>query len=286
MAEIDKDDLISIIEEDDHRADLPKSLPLLPVRDVVIFTDMLLPLMIGRDRSIAAVDEAVAKGGFILMVTQKDPAIENPTADDIYEIGTVGRVLRMLKMPDGKVKVLAQGIAKAKIARYLRKRGFYRVSIALLEEIEPAEVDLETEALMRNVREHAEKILAIRGELTGDIGAILHNIDQPGRLADLIASNLRLKIDEAQALLELTDPLTRLQKINDLLGHELQLSTMQAKIQSNVKDEISKNQRDYFLREQVRAIYRELGEQDERTLEINEYRTKIKRAKLPKTAKS
>ena len=286
MAEIDKDDLISIIEEDDHGEDLPKSLPLLPVRDVVIFTDMLLPLMIGRDRSITAVEEAVEKGGFILMVTQKDPSLENPTADDIYRIGTIGRVLRMLKLPDGKVKVLAQGIAKARIERYLRKRQFFRVKVEIMEEAILDEIDLETEALMRNVREHAEKILAIRGELTGDIGAILHNIDQPGKLADLIASNLRLKIDEAQELLEISDPLARLKKINDLLGHELQLSTMQAKIQSDVKDEISKSQRDYFLREQVRAIYRELGEQDERTIEINEYRSKMKRAKLPKTAKT
>jgi ATP-dependent Lon protease len=196
------------------------------------------------------------------MATQKDPSVENPTADDIYRIGTVGRVLRMLKLPDGNVKVLAQGIAKAKIARYLRKRQFYRVRVEILEEAALEEVNLETEALMRNVREHAEKILAIRGELTGDIGAILHNIDQPGKLADLIASNLRLKIEEAQELLEITEPLVRLKKVNDLLGHELQLSTMQAKIQSNVKDEISKSQRDYFLREQVRAIYRELGEQD------------------------
>ena len=113
MAEIDRDDLISIIEEEDHVDDLPKSLPLLPVRDVVIFADMLLPLMIGRDRSIAAVEEAVDKGGFILMATQKDPSVENPKADDIYRIGTIGRVLRMLKLPDGKVKVLAQGIANA-----------------------------------------------------------------------------------------------------------------------------------------------------------------------------
>jgi ATP-dependent Lon protease len=220
------------------------------------------------------------------MATQKDPSVENPKADDIYRIGTIGRVLRMLKLPDGKVKVLAQGIAKAKIERYLKKRQFFRVRAEVLEERLLEEVDLETEALMRNVREHSEKILSIRGELTGDIGAILHNIDQPGKLADLIASNLRLKIEEAQELLEISDPLLRLKKINDLLGHELQLSTMQAKIQSDVKDEISKSQRDYFLREQVRAIYRELGEQDERTLEVNEYQAKLKRARLPKVARA
>jgi len=286
MAEVDKDDLISIIEEEDHGADIPKSMPVLPVRDVVIFTDMLLPLLVGREGSISAVEEAVEKDGFLLLVTQKDPAVERPDTGDIYEIGTVGRVLRMLKLPDGKVKVLVQGISKARIARFLRKRRFYRVRVELMPEAAAGDLDLETEALMRNVREQAEKILAIRGELTGDVGGILYNIDQPGKLADLIASNLRLKIEEAQLLLETLEPLERLKKVNDLLSLELQLSTMQAKIQSDVKDEISKSQRDYFLREQVRAIYRELGEQDERTLEVNEYKRKIRRAKLPQHAKS
>ena len=284
MAKADRDDLISIIEDDETVDDIPQTLPLMAVRDVVIFNDMLLPLFVGREKSVRAVEEAVAKDGYLFLATQKDPAIENPVVDEIYNIGTVSRVLRMLKLPDGRVKVLVQGVAKARIVRYLRKRTSFRVKIELIPEISIDEIDLEIEALMRNVRDHSEEILELRGEMTGDVATILDGIEDPGKLADLVASNLRLKLDESQELLEITDPTVRLRKINDLLSRELALSTMQAKIQSEVKDEIFKSQRDYFLREQVRAIYKELGEQDERTAEIEEYKKKIKQAKMGKEA--
>ena len=137
---------------------------------------------------------------------------------------------------------------------------------------------------MRNVRENAEKILAFRGELTSDVGDVLENIDDPGKLADLVASNLKLKIDESQFLLELIHSIDRLKKVNDLLSKEVELSSMQAKIQSDVKDEISKSQRDYFLREQVRAIHKELGESDDRVRELEDYKNKIKKARMPKEA--
>jgi len=284
MAEADRDDLISIIEEDDKTTEIPTTLPLLPVRDVVIFTDMLLPLFVGREKSVRAVEEAVGGQGFVFLCTQKDPAVENPMVDDLYRTGTVGRVLRMLKLPDGRVKVLVQGIAKGNIAKFVRKRSPYRVQIDLLPEESLEKVSLEVEALMRNVREQSEKILALRGELNTDITAILQNVEDPGKLADLVASNLRLKIEEAQALLEILEPVGRLKKVNDLLSRELKLSAMQAKIQSDVKDEISKSQRDYYLREQVRAIYKELGEHDERSIEIDDYQKKIKKARMPKEA--
>ena len=284
MAQTDKDDLISLIEEDGANSEIPTSLPLLPVRDVVVFSDMVLPLFVGRDRSIRAVEEGVARDGFLMLATQKDPAIEDPATDDIYAVGTVGRVLRMLKLPDGRVKALVQGVAKAKILRYLRKRSFYRVKIEKVEEQPAGEINLEIEALMRTVGENSEKILSLRGEMSGDIGSILQSIEEPGKLADLAASNLKLKIQESQGLLELAEPVARLKKVNDLLSRELELSTVQAKIESEVNDEISKSQRDYFLREQVRAIYKELGEQDDKTVEIEDYRRKIKRAKMPKEA--
>ena len=284
MAETDKDDLISIIEEDDDDTIIPDILPLMPVRDVVIFTDMLLPLFVGREKSVKAVEEAVSKDRLLFIATQKDPAIENPRPEEIFAIGTVSRILRMLKLPDGRVKALVQGITKAKILNYVRKRNHFRVRIEVLEEKQPDAPDLQIEALMRNVRENSEKILALRGELTGDVGTILESIDDPGKLADLVASNLRLKIDEAQQLIELTDSIERLKKVNDLLFREVELSAMQAKIQSDVKDEISKNQRDYFLREQVRAIHKELGELDEKTQEIEDLQRKIKRAKMPPEA--
>jgi ATP-dependent Lon protease len=284
MAETDKDDLISIIEEDEKGLDIPDTLPLLAVRDVVIFTDMLLPLYVAREKSVRAVEDAVGRDGFLFLATQKDPGIENPDIEEIFSIGTVGRVLRMLKLPDGKAKVLVQGIAKAKIQRYVGRRSFYRVKIKTIIEEPVKEVSLKIEALMRNVREQSEKILALRGELTGDVGNIMEDIDDPGKLADVVASNLRLKIPESQVLLEIIDPVKRLQKVNDLLSRELELSAMQAKIQSTVKDEISKNQRDYFLREQVRAIHRELGEQDDKVQEIEEYQKKIRRAKMSQEA--
>jgi len=284
MGETDKDDLISIIEENEKDIKIPRTLPLMPIRDVVIFTGMLIPLFVGREKSVRAVESAVMKDGYLLLVTQKDSSVENPKKDEIYTIGTVGRILRMLKLPDGSVKALVQGVAKAKIVTYLRNKAYYRVKIEIIKEQMSEAVNLEIEALMRNVREHSEKILALRGELSGDVGTILESIDDPGKLADLVSSNLRLKIEESQALLELVDPVERLKKVNDLLSHEVELSVIQAKIQSDVKDEISKNQRDYFLREQVRAIHKELGEHDEKAEEIDDYKKRVKGARMPKEA--
>jgi ATP-dependent Lon protease len=284
MGETDKDDLISIIEENEKDIKIPRTLPLMPIRDVVIFTGMLIPLFVGREKSVRAVEAAVMKDGYLLLVTQKDSSVENPKKDEIYTIGTVGRILRMLKLPDGSVKALVQGVAKAKIVTYLRNKAYYRVKIEIIKEQMSEAVNLELEALMRNVREHSEKILALRGELSGDVGTILESIDDPGKLADLVSSNLRLKIEESQALLELVDPVERLKKVNDLLSHEVELSVIQAKIQSDVKDEISKSQRDYFLREQVRAIHKELGEHDEKAEEIDDYKKRIKGARMPKEA--
>lgn len=284
MAESDKDDLISIIEEEIGDTEIPTSLPLLPVRDVVIFTDMLLPLFVGRDKSIRAVETAVSKDRFLFVATQKDPDIENPKSEDIFAVGTISRILRMLKLPDGRVKALVQGFAKARIIKYMQKRSYFRVKVEILDEPHELYSELEVEALMRNVRENSEKILALRGELSGDVGSILESIEEPGKLADLVASNLRLKIEDAQEVIELVDPLERLRKVHDLLSHEVELSVMQAKIQSDVKDEISKSQRDYFLREQMRAIHKELGELDEKSQEIEEYRKRIKKARMPKEA--
>jgi len=284
MAEIDKDDLVSIIDDEGLEMEMPNPLPLLPVRDVVIFTDMLLPLFIGREKSVRAVEEAIAKDRFLFLATQKDPGTEDPKPDEIYRVGTVGRILRMLKLPDGRVKALVQGISKARVVKYVRKKGLYRVQIEKITEKPVKKISLQTEALMRNVREYSEKILALRGELTGDVGTILQGIDDPGKLADLVASNLSLKLEESQILLEMFDPVKRLKKINDLLSYEVELSAMQAKIQSNVRDEISQNQRDYFLREQMRAINRELGEKDEKAQEVDDYQKKMKRARMPKEA--
>ena len=284
MAETDKDDLISIIDEDEKDAVIPDTLPLISVRDIVIFTDMLLPLFIGREKSVRAVEEAMEKDGFLFLTAQKDPNIENPNPDQIFTVGTVSKVLRMLKLPDGRVKALVQGIEKARIVKYVSKRSVYRVKIDRIPDPAVDDINIEMEALMRNVIEHSEKILALRGEMNNDVGIILESVNDPGKLADLVASNLKLKIDESQILLELIDPIERLKKVNELLSREVELSSMQAKIQSDVKDEISKSQRDYFLREQVRVIHKELGEDDEKLKEIEDYRKKIRKAKMSKSA--
>jgi ATP-dependent Lon protease len=284
MAETDKDDLISIIDEDEKDAVIPDTLPLISVRDIVIFTDMLLPLFIGREKSVRAVEEAMEKDGFLFLTAQKDPNIENPNPDQIFTVGTVSKVLRMLKLPDGRVKALVQGIEKARIVKYVSKRSVYRVKIDRIPDPAVDDINIEMEALMRNVIEHSEKILALRGEMNNDVGIILESVNDPGKLADLVASNLKLKIDESQILLELIDPVERLKKVNELLSREVELSSMQAKIQSDVKDEISKSQRDYFLREQVRVIHKELGEDDEKLKEIEDYRKKIRKAKMSKSA--
>ncbi|MBW2603281.1 MAG: endopeptidase La [Deltaproteobacteria bacterium] len=284
MAETDKDDLISIIDEDEKDVVIPDTVPLISVRDIVIFTDMLLPLFIGREKSVRAVEEAMEKDGFLFLAAQKDPNVENPNPDQIFMVGTVSKILRMLKLPDGRVKALVQGIEKARIVKYVSKRSIYRVKIERIPDPLVEEINIEMEALMRNVIEHSEKILALRGEMNNDVGSILESVNDPGKLADLVASNLKLKIDESQILLELIDPVDRLKKVNELLSREVELSSMQAKIQSDVKDEISKSQRDYFLREQVRVIHKELGEDDGKLKEIEDYRRKIRRAKMSKSA--
>ena len=284
MAQSDSDDLINVIEDETQDVDIPETLPMMPVRDIVIFNDMLLPLFIGRDKSVNAVSEAIDKGKYLFLAAQRDSTVEDPSVDEIYKVGTVVKILRILRLPDGRLKALVQGIAKGTIVKYLKKKTFYRVKIEQIFEEPHGPIDLETEALMRNVREQSEKILALRGELSGEISSILESIESPGKLADLVASNLRLKVEDAQTLLESSDPVKRLSKINEFLTREVELSTVQAKIQTDVRDEISKSQRDFYLREQVRAIHKELGELDDKVVEIDEYKKNIAKAKMPPDA--
>ncbi len=285
MAESDKDDLIRLIDDEDIKSiEIPEKLPLLPVRDVVVYADMVLPLYIGREKSLRAIEEAMKGDQIVFLATQKDPMVEEPKPSDIYRVGTACRILRMLKLPDGHFKVLVHGLEKARIRRFSTKKSVYHVSIEIISDAYDIEIDVETQALMRNVRENCEKILNLRGEYSGEIGMLLEEIENPGKLADLVSSNLKLKLEEAQGLLEIDDPIERLRAVNSYLTREVELSSVQAKIQSSVRDEISKNQRDYFLREQVRAIHKELGEHDDRSAEIEDYMKRMKKAKMPRHA--
>lgn len=265
--------------------EIPDSLPMMAVRDVVVFNYMIIPLFVGRPGSIEAVNEGLNANKLLMLVTQKDPTKDDPEEKDLYQVGMVSMIMRTLKLPDGRLKVLVQALSKARIRSYLQKKPFYRVEIDLVEEPESPEVTVETEALMRAVREQTEKIMSLRGLLSSDLMMIINNIEEPGRLADLVGSNLRLKISESQKVLETIDPVARLRLVADLLHKELEVSTVQAKIQSDAKEEMSRSQREYFLREQIQALKRELGDEDSYSQEIDELRKQLRKKKMPKYAK-
>ncbi len=265
---------------------VPEKIPLLPVRDMVLFPQIVLSLFVGREASLQAVNNALENDHIIFLVTQKNPEDDDPKPEEIYNIGTVATIIKIFEFSDGKVKILVQGIVKAKIKKFIQDKSAYYVEVEEIEESPLAELDLETEALMRNVKEQSNKIISMRGILAPDMSSVLGMIDDPGRLADIIASNLRLKIKDSQQILETNNPAKRLKKVSEFLGKEVELSVMQAKIQSQAKDEMTKTQREYFLREQLRAIKNELGEIDERSKEIAEFNAKIKKAKMPKEAEN
>jgi ATP-dependent Lon protease len=263
----------------------PPVLPLIPVRDVVVFPDMILPLQVGREGSILAVEKAVSQDRLVLLTAQKDPLTEDPKPEDLHSLGTVAIILRTLKIMDGSIKILVQGISRARILEYEGQQPYFQVRFEPLADPSQEIDQVELEALMRNVREQSEKILSLKGLLSADIIAILNSIEEPGQLADLVASNLKLKIESCQEILALSDSLARLQRINEHLAKELEVSTVQARIQSEAKEEMGRGQREYYLREQLRAIRRELGEYEERNAELKEYKSKLKQMQMPKEAK-
>ena len=265
--------------------EIPEVLPLMAVRDVVVFNYMIIPLFVGRPSSVEAVNEALAGQKLLMLVTQKDPTQDDPRSDDLYEVGMVAMIMRTLKLPDGRLKVLVQALSKARIRKVQQERPFYRVELDLVEEPEAEEISVETEALMRTVREHMEKIMSLRGHLSADLMMIINNIEEPGRLADLVGSNLRLKAAESQRILETINPLARLELVAELLNKELEVSTVQAKIQSDAKEEMSRSQREYFLREQIQALRRELGDDDGYSQEIEELARQLRKKRMPKYAK-
>ncbi len=271
--------------ENTQDMDIPEELPMMAVRDVVVFNYMILPLFVGRPGSVSAVNEAMEGDKLLMLVTQKDATSDEPEPDDLYQVGMVSMIMRTLKLPDGRLKVLVQALSKAEIKSYEQKKPHFRVNVALLEEEICEEVTVEVEALMRLVREQTEKIMSLRGTLSADLMAIVNNIEEPGRLADLVGSNLRLKVAESQKILESSHPVERLRLVADLLNKEMEVATVQAKIQSDAKEEMSRSQREYFLREQMQALKKELGDDDTYSEEIEELGKKIKKKKMPKYAR-
>jgi ATP-dependent Lon protease len=264
-----------------QNVEIPDQLPLLPVRDIVVFPYMVLPLFVGREMSIKAIEAALAGNRMIFLATQKALDVENPTPDDIHTVGTVGIIMRMLKLPDERIKILVQGLSKAKVSGYIQTEPYYSVRIDKIEESKPVSSALESEAVMRTVKEQIERIVSLGKVLIPDVMVVIENLEDPGRLADMIASNLGLKVEVTQAVLEITDPLKRLRQISEILAKEIDVLSMQQKIQAQAKGEMDKTQREYFLREQLKAIQKELGELDERAEEVAEFRKRVKDSKMP-----
>jgi len=259
---------------------IPLELPILPVRDVVVFPYMILPLFVGRTISVSAIDESLSKDRLIFLAAQKEQGEEEPSPDQLYQTGTVALIMRMLKMPDGRIKILVQGISRARIETIIQREPFMKAAIKRVREREPKK-NLEVEALIRTVKEQMQKVTDLGKMVLPDIMVVAENLDEPGRLADLLGSNLGLKVEEAQEVLETSSSLARLQKVHELLSREINLLEMQEKIHSRTKGEIDKSQREYYLREQLKSIQKELGEIDELSAEIAEYEQKIKAADMP-----
>jgi ATP-dependent Lon protease len=268
-------------KENDKEAQIPDVVPVLPVRDIVVFPYMIIPLFVGREISIKAIEQALSESRMILLLTQRDVGVESPSVTDLYETGTVGMIMRMLKLPDGRVKILVQGLAKAKAVSFTHTEPFMKAEIRKIEETKPAALSIEEEAQIRTVKEQLDKAVSYGKTILPDIMVVIENLDDAGRLADLVASNLGLKTEQAQEILEMTDPVQKLKRVSEILSHEIELLIVQQKIQSEARGEIDKSQREYFLREQLKAIQKELGDIDERAEEIREFRTKIEDAKMP-----
>ena len=260
---------------------IPETVPVLPVRDMVVYPFMILPLYVGREKSIRAVEEALSRDRLILLVAQKDAEVEDPNSQEIYPVGTVTMIMRVLKMPDGRVKILVQGLARTRILEFLRKEPYFEARIAEILDDEVPTMGVELEALIRTVKEQVSRSASVGKQISPDILVIINNLDHPGRLADLVASHLDLKVEQAVEILEITSPEERLRRISDFLRNEIELLEVQQRIQSQAKEEIDKTQREYYLREQLRAIQKELGETDERQQEIDEFSAKIEKAKMP-----
>lgn len=274
-------DMADIEQKDEKEIEIPDTLPVLPVRDIVIFPYMILPLFVGRDMSIKAIDHALNTNRMVMLITQKDLNVENPTNEDLFSVGTVGIIMRMLKLPDGRVKVLVQGLSKARVLEFTQKDPFYLSTIEKISDEKIDEMTIEIEAIVRTVKEQLDKIVSLGKTILPDIMVVVENLEEPGRLADLVSSNLGLKTELAQEILEISDPVIRLKKISDILGREIELLLVQQKIQTEARGEIDKTQREYFLREQLKAIQKELGDIDERAEEIKEFKKKIEDAKMP-----
>jgi ATP-dependent Lon protease len=261
---------------------IPDSLPVLPLRDIVIFPFMIVPLYVSRDRSVKAVDSALSDNRMICLVAQKDQDQENPGVEELHRMGTVAVIMRMLKLPDGRIRVLVQGMNRAQVDGFSQADPFLLARLTPVDEETWDEESLELQALRRNVKEALEKSVNLGKSISPEVMVIAANLEDPGRLADLAVSNLDLKVVDAQEILETIDPIERLKKVHELIAKELEVLTMQQQISSQARGEMDRSQREFFLRQQLKAIQTELGEGNELGEEVRQFRAKAHKARMPK----
>src|ERR1051325_3704680 len=269
---------------EEQQLQIPGELPGLPLRDIVIYPCMIVPLFVSREKSIRAVDEALGENRMILLASQKDLDKEEPTGDDLYKIGTVAVIMRMLKLPDARIRILVQGPARAEIESVEVSGEYLRARLHVLQETPSPERSLEVEALIRNVRASMEKAANLGKNISPEVMAIIANLDDAGRLADLSASNLELKVEDAQSVLDIADTTLRLRRVNELLNKEIEVLTVQQEINTQARADIDRSQREFYLRQQLKAIQSELGEGNELAEEVAQFREKIEAGKMPKPA--
>jgi ATP-dependent Lon protease len=284
MAELDEKETHPPAERDGELP-IPDILPVLPLKDVVVFPFIILPLSVSREKSINAVDAALAEQRIIMLVAQRDAQNETPHPEDLYPVGTVAAIMRMLKLPDGRIRLLVQGLSRARIDNVLAEEPYLKAKITRLEEKEsPDELPPEQEALLRSVKQNLERSVSLGKNISPEVMVIAGNLDDPARLADLAASNLDLKLEDAQKILESTDSMERLRLVNDSLAKEITVLTMQQEISTQARGEMDKSQREYYLRQQLRAIQQELGEGEDMSEELESYRKLVAEKKIPQEA--
>src|SRR5438477_5589420 len=284
MADKINDEISVALEppESELQLQIPSELPLLPLRDIVIYPFMIVPLFVSREKSIRAVDEALGEHRMILLTCQKDLDKEEPQQDDLYKVGTVAVIMRMLKLPDGRIRIVVQGVSRAQVKSVDTGGDFLRASLQVMPEEPAPERSLEVEALMRNVRASMEKAANLGKNISPEVMAIIANLDDAGRLGDLSASNLELRVEDAQSVLEIADTTARLRRMNEILNKEIEVLTVQQEINTQARADIDRSQREFYLRQQMKAIQTELGEGNELAEEVQQFREKIEAAKMPK----
>src|SRR5256885_703423 len=265
---------------------IPEELPILPVRDAVIFPHAVIPLTVGRESSVKLINDVQQGDGMLVVLTQRDKRVDSPGPADLYDVGTVSMVHRVMKTPEGNLFVIIMGVSRTRMQDFVQYDPYLRAKIAVLADEKEDESSVDSQALRRTVVSQFERIIKLSPQLPDDLQTIVINIEDSGRLADYIATNLpNLSIISKQFVLEQVSVRKRLEFLNTELAKELEVLELRSKIQSQVQEEVGKSQREYFLREQLRAIQRELGESDDTQREIEELRKKIEATGLTEEAK-